>query len=174
MKKHMSYNAVPFSMNNNQFFQYSFIIIFSDFISVIPKPKYFSKNNFNFSITSCFFFALPPPPKRDTVGIILSISVLVVFNMPSRNELNTNFLVSSGLSFSTAIISTRSFSSCSKTNLRQSVVTCVSALTLLIKASISYFLLRSCILASTALRIDVRISLSSQLPSWYFSTSIKM
>lgn len=131
----------------------------------MPSPKYFSKNALSFSITPCFFCALPPPPKRETGGMSLSISVPVVINAPSRNALATNFLVSSDLSFSVVMISVKSFSSCSRTNLRQSVVTCVSTLTWLIKASISSFLLRSCILASTALRMEARISLSSQLPA---------
>ena len=62
--------------------------------SAIPSPKYFSKNAFSFSMTPCFFLDLPPPPKRETGGISLSISVPVVFNVPSRKALATNFLFS--------------------------------------------------------------------------------
>ena len=78
----------------------------------MPSPKYFSKNALNFSIMPCFFFDRFPPPKRETGGISLSISVPVVLMAPSRNAFSMNFRVSSGLSFSVAIISAKSDSSC--------------------------------------------------------------
>ena len=49
--------------------------------AVLPRPKYRSKNIRSLSITACFFL-LRPPPKRDTGGRILSISVPVVFSVP--------------------------------------------------------------------------------------------
>ena len=50
------------------------------------SPKYFSKNVVSLSITPCFLTSRPPP-KRETGGMILSISVPVVFIVPSRKEL---------------------------------------------------------------------------------------
>lgn len=140
----------------------------------MPSPKYFSKNTLNFSIMPCFFFDRFPPPKRETGGISLSISVPVVLIAPSRKAFSINSLVSMGLRFSPETIAVKSASSCSDTYRRQSLWTELSTLTRLINCSINSFLLRSWILASTALRIVDNISLSSQFPSWYFSTSIRI
>lgn len=69
-----------------------------------PTPKNFSKNDFSLSMTPCFLTALFLPPKRDTGGISLSISVPVVLISPSRNAFSRNFLVSGSFSFSSLII----------------------------------------------------------------------
>lgn len=137
------------------------------------NPKYFSKNCISFSITFCFLTSRPPP-NLDTGGRILSMSVPVVFNVPSRNELSMNFRVSFCLSFSSLISSSRSVSFCSWTNLRQSSSTFVEALTVSMKFSISSFLLRSWILEPIALLIETSMFLSSQLDAWYLATSMRM
>jgi len=53
-----------------------------------------------------FFFTslLLPPQNRETGGRILSISVPVVRKVPSRKEFSIKVLVSSGLSFYSAVI----------------------------------------------------------------------
>lgn len=101
----------------------------------------------------------------------MSMSVPVVLNEPSRNELSMNRFVSSCLSFSSLIRATRSFSFFSWTNLRQSSSILVEALTVSMKCSISSFLLRSWMLELTALSIETRMLLSSQLDAWYLATS---
>ena len=56
------------------------------------KPKYFSKNAFNLSITVCFFNALLTPIENLEIGgNILSRSVPEVFIPPSLNEFSINF-----------------------------------------------------------------------------------
>jgi len=62
-------------------------------------PKYFSKNILSLSMTACFFLVLAPPPKRETGGISLSMSVPEVLISPSRNALSRNLRVSSGFNF---------------------------------------------------------------------------
>lgn len=137
------------------------------------KPRYFSKNSDSLAIMPCFLTSRPPP-NRETDGRILSISVPVVFSVPSRNERSTNLRVSASLSFSSWMIVTRSVSSCSWTNRRQSSSTLVDAFTVSIKCSISSFLLRSWILEPTALSIEARMLLSLPLESRYFATSMRI
>ena len=126
-------------------------------------------------MTVCFFSArLELPPKRRIGGRRLSIPTPVVFSSPSRKALSTNFFVSSALRFSSVMIELISFSFCSFTNARQSSKTSSISFALAMKVSISSFLLRSSELASTARRISTTISLSSQLPSLYFLTSMRI
>ena len=125
-------------------------------------------------MTPCFFLALPPPPNREIGGISLSISVPAVFISPSRNAFSINFRVSSGFSFSSVIIALRSWSRCSTTNSCHSFMTSSTSLIPAIKVSISCFLLRSSGLASIALLMVIRTSLSSQWVSWYFFTSMRI
>lgn len=135
-----------------------------------PIPRYFSKNVLSFSITVCFLEDLPLSEKRETGGNILSKSVPVVFITPSRSELSIYFRVLSDFSFSASMIADKSFSFCSLTKMRQSLSTWVEVLTRLIKPSISSLLLRSSILAPTALSIDSRMLLSVLLNSvWDFA-----
>ena len=85
----------------------------------------------------------------------MSISVPVALIAPSQNAFSINFRVSSGLRLSVEMISVRSVSSCSDTYWRQSLWMELFALTWLRNCSSSSFLLRSWILASTALRMEV-------------------
>lgn len=137
----------------------------------IPKKPFTAVS---LSITLFFFSARFPPTKRDTAGIITSISVPVVFNTPSRNELSINLRVSSVFRFSSSIITARSFSLCSSTNFFQSSSTSVRAFILVRKFLINSILLRRFILKLTAFSIVTTISLF-RLPScWYFFTSIRI
>ena len=139
-----------------------------------PMPKNRSKKPFNFSMMVCFFSARFPPPKREIGGISLSMSVPVVLTEPSRKALSIKRRVSSSFRFSSWMIVTscRSFSSATK--VRHSSITSDTSLIPAIKVSISAFLLRSSGLASTALRIVISTSLSSQCESWYFCTRSRM
>ena len=71
------------------------------------KSKYLSKNSVNFSITVRFLLARSPL-NLDIGGNILSISMPVVFNTPSLNELLINVFVSSRFNLSVSIIFSRS------------------------------------------------------------------
>ncbi len=93
---------------------FSLLIVFLRFVchhtrtqaekAFYPIPKYFSKNPSSLVMMPCFFSARLPPPKRVIGGISLSISAPVVLTDPSRNAVSINFRVSSGFSFSSAMI----------------------------------------------------------------------
>lgn len=76
-----------------------------------PMPKNCWKNPCSFSMTVCFFLArVPPPPKRETGGISLSMSVPVVLISPSRKAFCKNLRVYGSRSFSSWISCCNAFS----------------------------------------------------------------
>ena len=139
--------------------QARFLVLYSQ-----PIPKKRSKKTLSFSMIVRFFFSLPPP-NLDTDGMILSISVPVVLIPPSRKEFSMNLCVSSGCRFSSLMISQSCFSRSCATYSRHSPSTSDTSLMPSIKLSISAFLLRSSGLASIALWMVMRTSLSSPCES---------
>ncbi len=143
-------------------------------LSAYTSPKYFSKKLISLSIMLCFLAARLTPPKRDTGGRILSMSVPVVFRAPSRKAISNRRRVSASFSFSPAIRldNSSSFRSCTK--LCQSSSMRALRFTRSTNCSISSFLLRSSRLELIALPIAANMLLSWQLESWYFSASIRI
>lgn len=130
----------------------------------IYNPKYFSKNLDNFSMIVCFLACLflPASPNKPIGGSNLSKSVPDVLITPSLNELSMNFFVSSGFRFSSSMMFVKSASFCSVTNFFQSSSTLDCVLIVVMKFSISSFLLLSCGDEHIALLMSASISLSVQ------------